>query len=267
MRHILGILTVLFYILSAYHPAYSGSSQALGDIYFEPERIIKFAKGFEKSLAKNGARVAIVARVGRSRDKLPEGINFTHTAIAVYSQITTVNGRKIPGYAIYNLYQRDKQPDISDLIQDYPVDFFSGVQVLEAGVIIPSPEIQASLLNVLISDNYKKLHNLKYSVISNPFTLDLQNCTEHTLDLLFSAIYKTNDIKRIKKNEEAYFEPQSININPIKLALGTLFAADVTTSDHPNKPVTATFTTIGRFLQKYDKKTKVYIIKEEAQNN
>ena len=37
-----------------------------------------------------------------------------------------------------------------------------------------------------------------YSVIANPFTLEYQSCTEHTLDVITAAIYETNDIKVIK---------------------------------------------------------------------
>lgn len=239
----------------------AGSSQAGGAIHFEPEVIIKFAKKIEKILAQKGARVAIIARVGRPRNKLPEGISFTHTAFAVYSQITTVDNRKIPGYATYNLYQRQDEPNISDLIQDFPVDFFAGVEVLEAGIIIPTPELQRRLLKVLASPTYRELHNPHYSVIANPFTLKFQNCTEHTLDVIMAAIYQTNDIKVIKANEKAYFEPQPVNINPIKLLLGSMFAADVATSDHPDSLVTSTFTAIERFLIKYEAVSETLTVK------
>ena len=250
-----GILFLFFYSI-----AIAGSSQAGGEIYFEPEEVISFAKKVEKILASKGTRVAIIARVGRPRNKLPEGINFTHTAFAVYSQITTANGSKIPGYAIYNLYQKNDKPEKSHLVQDYPVDFFAGVQVLEAGVIIPSPELQKRLLDVLASPTYTDLHNSDYSVISNPFTIEYQNCTEHTLDVIIAAIYRTDDIKVIKANEKEYFEPQPVNINPFKLALGSMFAADVTMSDHPGSPVTTTFTTIGEFLMKYKAASEILTI-------
>ncbi|MBF0572360.1 MAG: DUF2145 domain-containing protein [Desulfamplus sp.] len=251
-------------ILSIYFgSAIAGSSQSEGPIQFKPEEIIKFAKKVEKRLAEKGAKVAIIARVGRPRNKLPEGISFTHTAIAVYSQITTADKRKIPGYAIYNLYQKDDKPEISDLIVDYPVDFFAGVYLLEAGIIIPSPELQKRMLAVITSGTYKSLHNPKYSVIANPFTLDFQNCTEHTLDVIFASIYDTSNINVIKANEKAYFKPQPVKINPLKLALGSMFIADVTTSDHPESPVTATFTTIGQFLSKYDSASQIMIIQPD----
>lgn len=257
------LLLLLFFVFFLFLPGnfvFAGSSQAGGEIHFKPEEIIKFAKKVEKTLAQKGARVAIIARVGRPRNKLPEGISFTHTAITIYSQITTADGRKIPGYAIYNLYQRAGEPDVSDLIQDFPVDFFAGVEVLEAGIIIPSPELQKRVLNVLASPTYKELHNPHYSVIANPFTLEFQNCTEHTLDVITAAIYETSDIKVIKANEKAYFEPQPVNVNPVKLLLGSMFVADVATSDHPGPPVTSTFTAIGKFLTKYNAVSEILTI-------
>lgn len=262
-KHLL-LLAALLLLAFPVSPVRAGSSQAGGKIHFTPDEIIKFSKKVEKTLGQKGARVAIIARVGRPRNKLPEGISFTHTALAVYSQITTADGRKVPGYAIYNLYQRAEKPDVSDLIQDFPVDFFAGVEVLEAGLIIPSPELQKRLLEVIVSPTYKELHNSHYSVIANPFTLDYQNCTEHTLDVITAAIYQTNDIKVIKANEKAYFEPQPIKVNPVKLLLGSMFAADVTTSDHPGSPVTSTFTTIGRFLTKYNAASEILTVTPDS---
>jgi hypothetical protein len=258
-RLTIGILLIFCFILFPLHT--NAGSQAGGEIFFKPEEIIKFAKKVEKFLAEKGVRVAVLARVGRPRDQLPPGFSYTHVSFAVYSIITTADGRKTPGYAIYNLYQRNKEPGASDLIQDFPVDFFAGVQVLEAGVIIPSPEVQKRLQKVITSSTYKELHNPRYSVIANPFTLDYQNCTEHTLDVLFASIYETNNIRQIKKNEQAYFEPQPVNVSPIKLALGSMFVAEIKLSDHPGSPVTATFETISRFLQKYDADSRVYEIK------
>ena len=231
--------------------SFSSSSSAT-EIKFTPEQIIKFAKQVEKTMAAKGAHVAILARMGRPAAELPEGMHFTHVAFAVYSQITEADGRTLPGYAIYNLYQQDKHPEVSDLVQDFPVDFFAGVAVLEAGIIIPSAKLQQRLLDVINSPTYAALHDPHYSLIANPYTLGRQNCTEHTLDIISAAIYQTSDIKRIKANEIAYFKAQPVNVNPFKLALGSLFSAEISTSDQPDVPVTATFETIGKFLDKYD---------------
>jgi len=143
----------------------------------------------ERKLAAEGARVAIVARMGRPLSEMPEGMYFTHVAFAVYSNITVADGTSVPGYAIYNLYQRDDKPSVSQLVQDFPVDFFAGVAQLEAGILIPSHELQQRLLEVIGSPTYVSLHEPRYSLIANPYTLGRQNCTEFVLDVVNAAIY------------------------------------------------------------------------------
>lgn len=247
--------------LTAVAAGFSSSSAGEAEqAHFKPEQIIGFAKKVEKTIATKGARVAIVARMGRPRSELPEGMHFTHVAFAVYSEITTSDGRKVPGYAMYNLYQQDAHPDVSDLVQDYPVDFFSGVAELEAGIIIPSAELQKRLLETIASPTYAKLHDSHYSVIANPFTLGRQNCTEFVLDVTNAAIYQTDDIKQIKANEKQYFTAQKINVSPLKLVLGSMFSKEVSTSDQQGAPVTATFETIGEYLKKYDTGSEVLTI-------
>lgn len=257
MRYLFAITLCLFSFT-----AFAGS-MAGGPAYFPPEQIIKFAKQVEKALAAKGAHVALLARVGRPPAEMPEGMHFTHVSFAVYSQITAADGRIMPGYAIYNLYQQDKHPEISSLVQDFPVDFFAGVAVMEAGIIIPSAELQQRLLNVISSPTYAALHDPHYSLIANPYTLGRQNCTEHTLDVINAAIYQTDNINTIKANEKAYFEAQPVNVSPLKLALGSMFSAEVSTSDQPGKPVTATFETIGKYLQKYDAGSEILTITPE----
>lgn len=238
----------------------SSSSQAAEVAYFKPEQIVSFSKKVERTLAAKGARVAILARMGRPVSELPEGMHFTHVAFAVYSEITTSDGRKVPGYSIYNLYQEDGRPDVSSLVQDFPVDFFAGVAQLEAGIIVPSPELQRRLLEVIASPTYKALHDPRYSVIANPYTLGRQNCTEFVLDVTNAAIYQTSDIKVIKANAKAFFVAQEVNVNPFKLMLGSLFSAEVSTSDQAGTPVTATFEKIGEYLRKYDAEAVVLTV-------
>ena len=250
-------------ILSAYYLTAHAGSMAGGAPSFPAEQIIHFSKQVEKSLAARGARVAIIARIGRPLAEMPEGMHFTHVSFAVYSQITTADGRKIPGYAIYNDYQRDEQPDTSSLVQDFPVDFFAAVAVLEAGILIPSAELQKRLLDTINSPVYRQLHDPHYSAIANPYTLGRQNCTEHTLDVINAAIYQTGDIQRIKAAEAAYFKAQPVNVSGFKLMLGALFSSEITLSDQTGTPVTTTFETIADYLKKYDKGAQMYIITPE----
>ncbi|MGD9948415.1 MAG: DUF2145 domain-containing protein [Desulfobulbus sp.] len=238
----------------------SASRQAGATMHYKPEQILQFAKKVERVLAGKVAYVAIVARKGRPKSEMPEGMAFTHTAFAVYSEISTKEGRKVPGYVIYNLYQQDEHPDVSDLVLDYPPDFFAGVADLEAGVIIPSPALQKRLLATITSPVYASLHDSRYSLIANPFTLGRQNCTEFVLDVINAAIYQTDDINRIKAHEKAYFQAQKVNVNPFKLFFGAMFTDEVALSDQPGDAVTATFEKIGEYLVKYDKGAEVLTV-------
>ncbi len=225
--------------------------------HFTADQIIEFSKQFEKALSEKGALVAIVARMDEPESKRPEGMRYTEVAFAVHSLITTSGGEKIPGYAIYALQQEEKRKDTSRLIQEFPVDFFSNAAVLEAGIIIPTPKLQQRLLNVINSPTYSTLHDPHFSLIANPYTLGSQNDAEHTLDVICAALYRTSNIKRIKANEIAYFKAQPVKINLIRLKLDSLFSSEMSSSDQPGSPETATFETIASFLQKFNKGSEV----------
>lgn len=261
---IAGHLLLAFALVSgapASAQSFSGSSTSAAPHALPLEEIAAFAKKVERRLAAEGARVAILARMGRPLSEMPEGMRFTHAAFAVYSDITTADGRVLPGYAIFNLYQKTNQPDVSELMQDYPLDFFSGVAQLEAGIIIPSPELQERLLKLIGAPSYASLHEPRYSLIANPYTVGRQNCTEFVLDVINAAIYQTTDIRQLKANAKAYFTAQPVNVNPLKLLLGSMFMSQISTSDHPGEPVTATFERIGQYLQTYDAGSRILEIR------
>ncbi len=216
------------------------------------EEVSAFADLVQAELARQGAHVAIVSRVGRDPAELPDGIAYTHVGIWVYSTITMADGREVRGYAVRNLYQRAGDLDVSDLVQDYPADFFAGAYSLDAGVVIPDARLQAKLLDVVNGPTYEKLHNPRYSVAANPDNDIYQNCTEHTLNLLMAALYDTDDITRIKANIQAHFEPATIAIGPITRLVGPLVMDGVAMDDQNGAVRTSTFTTIARFMAEHD---------------
>lgn len=245
-------------IRSAVAPAADGASlggssdAAPAQANFPPEQIIAFAEKVEKILTAQGARVAILARMGRPAAEVPPGMRFTHVAFAVYSEITAQDGRTLTSYTTHNLYQLENAPDKSELTQDLPVDFFAKACELEAGIIVPSTELQQRLLELIASPDYASLHEPSYSVIANPYNQGWQNCTGFVLDVVSAAIYQTIDPKVLKANIKAHFEPQKVDVSPFKLKLGSLLVKEVSLADQDGTPVTTTFESIGRFLQKVD---------------
>ncbi len=259
-------ITLLFAMLIALLSASTfAGSQKQDKNNYSADHITRFAKQVENLAAEQGAYVFIIARAGRPASDMPKGINYTHTALAVYSQIQLESGEIVNGYAIHNLYQKADAANRSELVIDYPVDFFWGVEQLEAGIAIPTPELQKKILALISANKTTRLHNPKYSVIANPYNNKYQNCTEYTLNIINSAIYGTIDMEKLKVNTKAYFKAQKVSANPIKLMLGQFFVDEVSTSDHRGKVQTATFTTITQYLEDYGLLQTSFAIDEHGQ--
>ena len=202
-----------------------------------------FAQQVSTALDASGARLVLLARMGRPLDEMPEGMRFTHVGLAE---------RTAQGLVIHNLYQYDDRPDRSRLEDDDPAAFFSTVAALEAGILIPSRELQERLLAMIHSPTYAALHDPRYSLIANPYNLGRQNCTEFILDVIFAAQYQTADSQRIKALQQQNFHAEPVRVNPVKLLLAGLFRREVAIIDQPGPVLTATFERIAAYLQQTD---------------
>ncbi|MGI9508982.1 MAG: DUF2145 domain-containing protein [Geminicoccaceae bacterium] len=252
MQRILGSMIAAVLMVGATMGDAKAGSRQSSDPTLPIEDVSAFADQVQKNLAERGAHVALVARVGRDPGELPAGIAYTHVGIWVYSNIEMADGRNVRGYAVNNLYQRADDLDVSDLVQDYPADFFAGAYNLDAGIIVPDRRLQAKLLDVINAPTYQRLHNPSYSVVANPDSNAFQNCTEHTLNLLMAALYDTDDMTRIKANTRAHFTPQTVEISPLKRLVGPMVMDGVAMSDQTRTVRTATFTTIADFMASFE---------------
>ena len=241
----------------------AGQQPVLREQKFNFEQIAMLAKSVERLMAKHRARVALISRVGLNPDLLPPGVRYSHTALAVYSKVRTHDGRIVPGYAIFNLYQGDERTGRSRLVQDYPLDYFAVSQELHAGVLIPNEGLQNALLEMLASDRYRQLHNPNYSVIANPFNTIYQNCTEFVLDVVFGALYETTNRGALKAYIASYFEPHPILLPPTKIERAARVMSDVSIDDHVGAVATTTFSSIVRFLLKYQIARNAFVVSTE----
>ena len=244
--------------------AQTGSSRATDSGRFPVHEVAAFAKDVERSLAESGVRLAFIARAGRPSDELPVGVTFTHVGIAVYSKIQTSDGRLLPGYATYNLYQNADQSNKSELVQDYLLDFFLGVQELKAGIIIPQRKLQKKLLEMISAGSWRELHNPRYSLIANPFTSQYQNCTEFILDIMHAAIYQTMDRSRIKAITRDFYSPYRIRKNPLAVVVGGMLRKEIAVTDHDGAFTTSTFGSIAEYMTEYGLAERVYTYRDGA---
>jgi hypothetical protein len=229
----------------------SGSAPA-ADTRLTPEQAAAFSKQIETDLAAKGARLAIVFRTGRPHNKMPRGISYTHGAFWVYRTIHTQDGRDLPGYAVYNLFQGDGKTlpvTQSYLAQDWPFDFVRGSAVDDVAIIIPSPEMQRRIVAVMDSPTYARLHNPSYSLIANPLSSKHQNCNGFMLDVIASAAWDTTDPAQIRADEKAHFHPSVIEAGPVKRLLAPLADPRIKTDDQSHTLVTATYESMSAFMK------------------
>ncbi len=235
--------------------------------YLTIDQAAAFAKQIERDLAAKGARLAIVFRAGESRDKLREGIAYSHGAFWAYMPVTLDDGRTVNGYAVYNLYRGDGESlpvDKSYLHQDFPLDFIASTGVDDVGVIIPSPEVQRRILEIMASPTYEALHIKPYSVVSNPHNAKYQNCNEFMLDVLAAAIWETTDMAQIKVNLAAHFKPTVVKTNVFERMFAPMADASIKTDDQDGEIVTATYESMSVFMEANGLTKAVYVLPRDT---
>jgi hypothetical protein len=231
--------------------AQDSRAQAPAVPHLRPEQAARFSKQIEENLAGRGARIAMVFRLGRPREDLPEGISYTHGAFWVYRTLTTATGETTQGYAVYNLYAGDGKAwptTRSRLVQDWPLNFVQGSTVDDVAVIIPSPEMQRRILAVIDSPTYARLHNPDYTLVSNPWERKYQNCNSFMLDVLGAAIWGTGDPDRITADLKSYFQPTIVKASGLQRLFGPLADGRLRTDDQHGPIRTATYESLYRFL-------------------
>ncbi len=231
----------------------SGFSARGSVAHLTDEQAVAFAKQIEDDLAARQARLALVFRTGRPRSALPEGISYTHGAFWAYVPLTLADGTQTHGYAVYNLYHGDGTTlprDQSYLAQDFPIDFVRGTAVDDVGVIVPSPEMQRRIMQVMASPAYEQMHVESYSLISNPLDPRHQNCNEFMLDVIGSAAWETTDYAQIKANLRQHFRPTRVRVNLFERAIGPMTDVRVKTDDHRGRVATATYESMADFMQR-----------------
>lgn len=243
--------------LAACTPTLPGSNGQPADA-FTVEEAADFSKLIERELAARGAYVALVFRTGRPRENMPEGIRYTHGAFWVYTPVETADGETLYGYAVYNLYHEAEETRRSFLHQDWPLDFTRGDVVGEVGVIVPSPEMQRRILDVMASDDYDALHQSEYSLVSNPADGRFQNCTEFMLDVIAAAAWETADRDRLKVNLGEYFNPAEIELGFFQRLLGPMFDPRIRLEDQNGAIATSTFAGIAEFMETYELDQEVF---------
>jgi len=260
---LLGLLAVLFIASSVFgwhiHTVYRQvvASTNVGPALFKAETLDKYGNTITAELRQKNVKAAIISRSGQPRNKLPDGVMFTHSAFFLYQDETQ-------DYAVYNLYHGEENRLVSSLITDTPADFLRLLRERDAGFIIPDAATQEQLYNYITSPTYGTVHQVNYSLISNPYDPRLQNCNEFMLDTLAAMVWNTTDSLAIKARFKDMLRPSELKASFIRRHIGPLVDERLVMNDHDEKIWTTTSQTLANFLKDENRLAAHYMLNLET---
>lgn len=260
---LIGVFLFLFIASSVFgwhiHTVYRQvvASTNVGPALFDSETLDKYSETITDELRKNNVKAAIVSRSGQPRNKLPEGVMFTHSAFFLYQPETQ-------DYSVYNLYHGEENRLVSSLVADTPADFLRLLRERDAGFIIPDAATQEQLYNYITSSTYGVVHQVNYSLISNPYDPRMQNCNEFMLDTLAAMVWETTDSLAIKTRFKDMLRPSELKASLIRRYIGPLVDERLVMTDHGDKIWTTTSQTLANFLKDEGRLESHYMLNLET---
>ena len=212
----------------------------------------EFGRQVTENLKAKGVKIAIVSRAGQAREKLPDGILFTHSAFWVLN----VSGN----YNVWNLYHGEKNRLVSSLVVDTPADFLRLTQEPDVGILVPTLAAQDRMVVYLKSPKYGAVHQVNYSLISNPLDSRFQNCNEFMLDTLAALFWETENTAQIKARLKTYLTPAVINASWARRTIGPKVDERLIMDDQNKIILTTTRATLSQFLERESALAEDYIL-------
>ena len=233
------------------YAGYTASTDS-GDALFPPEVLKDYGQQIQDELNRRDVRLAIISRAGQTRDKLPEGVMFTHSAFF------RRNGDY--GYDVYNLYHGEENRLRSSLVTDTSADFLRLLQERDAGVLIPDAATQELLYDFLESPEYSVVHQPDYSLISNPLDLRWQNCNELMLYAIGAAIWDTTDRAALRNSLAETITPTELKVSKMRRHFGPMIDERLILDDHGEKVLTTTFGTLTQLFEATGRLEESYVL-------
>lgn len=230
---------------------YTASTDS-GDALYPRETLESYGQQILDALAAKDVKLAIVSRAGQKRDKLPKGVMFTHSAF--------FRRNDDGAYDVYNLYHGEENRLTSTLVTDTPADFLRLLQEPDAGILIPTAQMQDQLFDLLESSKYAAVHQPNYSLISNPFDLRWQNCNELMLYAIAAVIWDTTDREVLRDNLEASISATELKVSPLRRYYGPMIDERLILDDHGGKVLTTTFGTLTQLLESENRLGESYVL-------
>jgi hypothetical protein len=190
------------------------------------ELAMALAERTARHLDASGARVVVLARAGK--DLSTYGLRYSHLGFAYRADDRWRVAHKLNrcGTAHADLYRQGLGEFFLDDLWDY-----------EAGIVVLSPEVQASLLPVLASNaELGRLHTPHYNMVAYPWSLKYQQSNQWATETLAMA---HDPAVQDRRDAQAWlmrsgYRPTTLNLGPLTRLGARTFSANIAFDDHPN---------------------------------
>ncbi|MFZ6754394.1 DUF2145 domain-containing protein [Undibacterium sp. Dicai25W] len=178
-------------------------------------------------LADSHADIAIIARVGQDLSKYH--LRYSHLGIVKHD----ADGR---WSVIHEL--NDCGTANSGLFDEGLGNFFlDDLFAFETLILIPNPELQAKIRNLLENGKAKALHDPHYNMLSYPFSTKYQNSNQWALEVLAAAQAQGININTREQAQawlkSADYQADVLHIDTVTRLGARMFRANVSFDDHP----------------------------------
>jgi hypothetical protein len=216
------------------------------------------AERLQQSLDASGAQVVVVARAGQDLRKY--GLTWSHLAFAyredtpqpqptgtrsvVLGQIgaAVVDGLlpHLPSRGTWRIVHKLNQCGTAEaaVFRQGLAEFFLDTPFrYEAAFVVPAPEVQAALLQVLTDDGrLVQWHTPAYSVVAYPWSTKYQQSNQWALETLAGSL---DPAASTRARAQAWlqlhdYQPTVLHIDALTRLGGRITRANVAFDDHPN---------------------------------
>jgi hypothetical protein len=221
-------------------------------------RSLALAERVQQSLDATDAQVVILARAGQDLSKY--GLNWSHLAFAYREQMPAAayqNGRVDPWVPIgaalvdgpnthpasrstWRVAHKLNQCGTAEaaVFRQGLAEFFLDTPFrYEAAFVIPNPEVQAALMQVLTDDRrLVQWHTPAYSVVAYPWSTRYQQSNQWALETLAGSL---DPAASTRARAQAWlqlhdYQPTVLHIDALTRLGGRMTRANVAFDDHPN---------------------------------
>ena len=191
------------------------------------QRAMTLAANTARALDASGAKVVVIGRVGQDLSRY--GQTYSHIGFAYQDEgrwrvVHKLNGC---GSASASVYRQGLGEFFLDDLHDF-----------RAGVVIPRPEVQARLLDVL-GDNRRvaQLHTPAYSMVAYPWAQRYQQSNQWVIETFAMS---QDDAASTRERAQSWlrlkgYEPATLRIDAFTRLGARMSRANIAFDDHPNE--------------------------------